>query len=525
MMKTKRKTALLGASGVLLGLTLPVAATAAPAASAAPPATVAPAASATRAAPAATADPLTPRTSLAWGPCEGSGLDPRQKCATFDVPLDYADPSGARIGIAVSRIPAERPAVRRGSLLMIAGGPGGGSLDEISGKGQRLPQAVRDAYDLVGFDPRGVGRSAPVSCGLGRDDLALTRFWPWPAADGSVDENMATARRTAAACERNGGDLIQHISTANNARDIDRVRAALGERKLSAWGVSYGAYVGAVYNELFPHRTDRLVLDSNPDATGARSGGQFARGAWAAFETGVEDTFPAFAEWASAPGNPDRLADTAAGVRALFLRLAARLDREPVPWPGADPAELNGNVLRQTMVYALYEPDEFPALARLIRAAQKGAVPPAPEPAPEALLQNGLAVAVATFCNDGHWPTEATAYEEAVARSRAAYPLTAGMPRNATACAAWPTHPRSAPVRITDRGPSTVLLVQNERDPATPLSGARAVRAALGQRAVMVTVDATGHDAYLGNGNACGDRAVTRYLVTGHRPAGDKYCR
>ncbi|MFE7034096.1 alpha/beta hydrolase [Streptomyces sp. NPDC057621] len=505
MRKSKRNTALLTASGVVLGLTLPVAATAA---------TAAPA--------GGHSNPLT------WGKCEGTGLDPRQQCATVDVPLDHSDPGGARIGIAVSRIPAEKPEARRGALLMIAGGPGGGSLDEVSGKGQRLPQAVRDAYDLVGFDPRGVGRSSPVSCGLDRDDLALTRFWPWPAADGSVDANMATARRTAAACDRNGGDLVRHISTADNARDIDRVRAALGERKLSAWGVSYGAYAGAVYNELFPHRTDRLVLDSNPDATGARSGGQFARGAWAAFESGVEDAFTAFVEWASRDGNPYRLADSADDVRSLFLRLAARLDREPVPWPGANPPELNGNVLRQAMVYALYEPDEFAGLAQLIRAAGRGDVPPAPEPVPEPLLQNGIAVAVATFCNDGNWPTETAVYQAEVARSRAAYPLTAGMPRNATACAAWPEDakdPERKPVRITDRGPSTVLLVQNERDPATPLAGARAVRAALGQRAVMVTVDATGHDAYLGNGNACGDRAVTRYLVTGHRPAGDKYCR
>ncbi|WP_328494753.1 alpha/beta hydrolase [Streptomyces sp. NBC_00414] len=505
--RTKRKIALMAASMAALA-----AAPGAASALASPPAGA-------RAPAAAHTQPLT------WEKCEGTGLDPRQRCATVDVPVDYSDPGGARIGIAVSRIAAERPEARRGALLMIAGGPGGGSLDEISGKGQKLPQEVRDAYDLVGFDPRGVGRSAPVSCGLDRGDLALTRFWPWPAADGSVAENMATARRTAAACARNGGDLIRHISTADNARDIDRVRAALGERKLSAWGVSYGAYTGAVHRELFPHRTDRFVLDSNPDGTGTLSDGQVSRGMWTAFETGVEDAFPEFAKWASRKGNPYRLADTEAGVRPLFLRLAERLDREPIPWPGANPAELNGNVLRQSMVSALYDPEGYPALAQLVLAARKGEAPPTPEQPPEPLLQNGLAVAVATFCNDSAWPTSSALYQRDADRSRAAHPLTAGMPRNATACAAWPQDPKRAPVRITAQGTSTVLLVQNERDPATPLAGARAVRAALGQRAVMVTMDATGHDAYLGNGNACGDRAVTRYLVTGHRPAGDKYCR
>jgi pimeloyl-ACP methyl ester carboxylesterase len=390
---------------------------------------------------------------------------------------------------------------------------------------------VREAYDLVVFDPRGNGRSAPVGCGLERRDLVPTAFRPWPGPDGSVAGNMVTARRMADACERNGGELIRHISTADNARDIDLIRAALGERKLSAWGVSYGSYLGAVYSQLFPHRTDRFVLDSNLDGSqdGSRDGkgdrGGVSRVWWAWFEQGVEDVFPEFAKWASAPGNPYRVADTAAEVRPMFLRLAARLDREPIPWPGASPAELNGNVLRQGMVDAFYDPDGFPGLAQLILAARKGTVPPAPEPPPEALLQNGLAVALATMCNDGAWPRSASVYQKDVDASRAKYPLTAGMPRNATACAAWPYPPKENPVRITDRGPSTVLMVQNRRDPAAPLGGALKLRADLGRRAVLVTVNSTGHDAYLGNGNACGDRVVSRYLATGERPARDTYCR
>ncbi|MFE9766090.1 alpha/beta hydrolase [Streptomyces sp. NPDC005808] len=496
MTKTTRNVALIAAAVVVLGVTAPLTVTAA-------------------AAPSAS---LTPQP-LDWAKCEGNGLDPRQECATVHVPIAYSDPGGKRIGIAVSRIPSENPALRRGALLLIAGGPGGGSLDELSQKGQTLPQEVRDAYDLIGFDPRGVGRSAPVSCGLDAGDLARSTFWPWPAPDGSVTESMVTAQRMADACARDGGELMGHISTADNARDIDRIRAALGERKLSAWGISYGSYLGAVYSQLFPQRTDRFVLDSNPDGDGDPS-----RALWAGFETGVEDVFPQFAKWASGPGNPYRLADTAAEVRPLLLRLAARLDREPIPWPGANPAELNGNVLRQTMVDTFYDPDGFPALAQLILAAQKRTVPPAPEAPPEPLLQNGLAVALATFCNDEEWPRSTSVYQKEVDESRARYPLTAGMPRNATACAAWPYPLKENPVRITDRGPSTVLLVQNERDVATPLSGALKLRAALGKRAVMVTVNSTGHDAYLANGNECGDRIVTRYLATGDRPRRDTYC-
>lgn len=458
---------------------------------------------------------------LKWTRCEGSGLDPRQQCATLEVPMDYSDPGGRTIGIAVSRIPSENPDARRGALFLIPGGPGGSSLNNPSGKGQKLPQSVRDAYDLIGFAPRGNAPSTSVDCDLEHADLALTKTRPWPAPDGSVTENMTTARRVSDACARNGGELIRHISTKNNARDLDRLRSALGESKVSAWGVSYGTYVGAAYAEMFPQRTDRFVLDSNDNPDPVR-----AERAWlAAYEVGAEDNFPEFAKWASTPGNPDRVAASAAEVRSLFLRLAARLDREPIPWPGANPEELNGNVLRQTMLNSLVDPDDYPTLAKLMLAAQQGTVPPAPPAPPEAVLQNVLAVGIGTICNDAAWPSDTAVYQKGVAESRAKYPLTAGMPRNAMMCAAWPYAPQEPPVRVTDRGPSDILLVQNERDVNTPLSGALKLREALGRRAVMVTVNSTGHDSYLANGNACGDAAVSRFLATGERPGADLYCR
>ncbi|MZD10532.1 alpha/beta fold hydrolase, partial [Streptomyces sp. SID5785] len=430
----------------------------------------------------AAAAPVT-APGLDWKPCTSTAADPRQECATLRVPMDYAHPGGERISIAVSRIRSEDPRARRGALLLIPGGPGGSSLDDPSGKGQRLPQRVRDTYDLIGFAPRGLAPSTAVDCGLDHGDLALSKLRPWPAADGSIDGNMATARRMAGACAEHGGALLRHLSTRNEARDIDRLRAALGERRLSAWGVSYGTYVGAVYAQLFPRRTDRFVLDSNDDPDPAR----VSRAWLAGHEQGVEDTFPVFARWAAAPGNPHRVAPTAEEVRPRFLRLAARLDRDPIPWPGANPPVLDGSVLRQTMLDSLYDPDDFPVLAALMVAAERGTVPPAPPAPPEAALQNVAAVGAGTLCNDVAWPAAADAYREDVARSRAAFPLTAGMPRNAMVCAAWPYKSKEPPVRVTDRGPSNVLLVQNARDVATPLSGALRLRAALGRRAVMVT--------------------------------------
>ncbi|MGV9452815.1 alpha/beta hydrolase [Streptomyces sp. NPDC003635] len=499
MKQIAKCAALITATGVALGLAVPAGASAAG---------VRPSAADTRA------------ESLKWTECEGEGLDPRQRCATVSVPMDYADPDGPTVDIVISRIRSENPGARRGVLLMIPGGPGGDSLSHPSDEGQMMPKKVREAYDLVGFAPRGNAPSTAVTCGLEHGDLALTKLRPWPAADGSITENMATAQRMSEACAKNGGELIRHISTKNEARDIDRIRIALGERKLSAWGVSYGTYVGAAYLELFPHRTDRIVLDSNdhPDPVHAER-------AWlAAFEQGVEDVFPEFAKWASRPGNPDRVARTPQEVRSRFLELAARLDREPLPWPGANPPELGGNELRQAMLNAMYDPDDFPSLAKLIRAAEKGTGLPAPQSPPEEMLQNMAGMGAGTICNDAAWPSDPAVYQKDVTESRAKYPLTAGMPRNAMLCAAWPFPPKEAPVRITDQGPSNVLLIQNERDPATPLSGALKLREALGRRAVMMVNDSTGHDAYLLNGTPCGDRLVSRFLATGDRPEHDVYC-
>ncbi|MBT2391180.1 alpha/beta fold hydrolase [Streptomyces sp. ISL-1] len=474
-------------------------------------------------APATAAATPRPDTAVRWENCPGTGLDPRQECATLAVPLDHAEPGGARITLAISRIRTEHPEARRGTLLLIPGGPGGSSINGPSTTGKKLPQSVRDAYDIVGFDPRGVGRSTPVGCGLSHDDLALVKIRSWPAPDGGIEENTATARRLADACATHGGDVLRSISTRNEARDIDRVRQALGERKLSAWGVSYGTYAGAVYAQMFPHRTDRWVMDSSGDPDPKR----VARGWLANYQSGVEDAFPDFAAWAAEPGNPDRLAATPGEVRPMFLALAARLDRTPIPWPGANPEELNGNVLRQTMLDSLYSKGRFPALARLITAAGAGSQLPAANTPPDEAMQNTVAVSGATICNDvDAWPdTNPAAYERDIAKSRKRYPLTAGMPVNISLCAFWHDSPRERPVRITpDGGPSNVLMIQNRRDPSTPLVGALKMRAAFGDRARLVTVDSVGHGAYRANGNACGDEAVTDFLLTGERPARDTSC-
>jgi pimeloyl-ACP methyl ester carboxylesterase len=422
------------------------------------------------------------------------------------VPLDYADPRGRQISLEVSRIRAADPAKRRGVLVLIPGGPGGTGLNRPSGIGASLPQAVRDRYDLIGFDPRGVGKSTQASCDLLPEDASPINLRPWPGPDGDIAPSVAAARRVAKACARNGGDLVRAISTRTEAKDVDGIRRALGEQRISYWATSYGTYVGSVYATLFASRTDRVLLDSNDDPDPRR----VERG-WLAYSAiGAEDRFPDFAKWASAADNPDRLEATPEAVRATFLAVAAK--------------SAGGNVLRAAMLQYLTADRFFPAFAQLIRAARDGGPLPLPPLPTGQEAQSSAATGIATICNDVACPPKSTReYAEDVRENRTRYPLTAGMPVNIVPCAFWP-RPAQPPVTVTPNGPSNVLLVQNRRDPATPYAGALNLRRAFGDRARMVSVDSGGHGAYLANGNTCGDSVVTDFLVTGRRPAADVSC-
>ncbi|GGP60036.1 alpha/beta hydrolase [Streptomyces abikoensis] len=470
---------------------------------------------ATLAAPAQAAPADTP--SLRWKPCADA---PTRDCADLSVPVDYRAPDGPQAHLAVSRLRTGHPEARRGTLLLIPGGPGGSGRGMLAQKGEAVLAATKGTYDLVSFDPRGVGGSSLADCGLDKADREMSRFFPWPGADGDVGENVARGRRIADACDRNGGPLLRSFTTANEVRDIERLRQALGERQLSVYGVSYGTYVAAQYAQKHPDRTDRVVLDSNGDPDPTR----VERGWFANMATGVEDRFPDFAKWASTPGNPDRLADTPVAVQPMFLALAAKLDAAPRTF--SDGHELTGNRLRMGLLQTLYSDRGFAPLAKLIRAARDttGELT-VPDVIPLEAAQSDAAVTVATICNDVRWPRSIPAYERAVAADRVRHPLTAGMPVGVMPCAFWKTEPVEKPGRITSRGRSNILMLQNLRDPATPHSGALKMRSALGERARMVSVDSGGHGSYLRNGNACGDRLVSAFLTSGTRPAKDVVCR
>ncbi|SOD64410.1 TAP-like protein [Streptomyces zhaozhouensis] len=449
---------------------------------------------------------------LRWGACPEGVEAPGLECATLEVPLDYADPDGRQIEIAVSRLASEEPAERRGALMTNPGGPGGSGLAypaQLAAGG--LPQEVLDAYDVIGFAPRGVGESTRVTCDLTEEQQSRGNFPTYAHTDADVEREAEYARDIAERCgDADTAWMLPHLTTANTARDMDRIREALGESTVSYLGASYGTYLGSVYAEMFPERGDRMVLDS---ALGA---GGYDFTAMRRFAPGFEDRFPDFAEYAAA--HPEYgLGTTPEEVTETFFELAERLDAEPSP-EGVD-----GTLFRGLTFDRLYVDALMPQVAEAWQALDTGQPLPSLPPV-VGDMENLMASRFAVICADSEWPDTVEAYQEAVAVDRERHPMLGGSVASVNPCAFWPAEATEPPVRIGDEGPSNILIVQNERDPGTPLAGARELRETLGQRAVLVTADQGGHGVYPFGSNTCANDSVTAYLTTGERPSQDLAC-
>ncbi|MEV6911671.1 alpha/beta hydrolase [Amycolatopsis sp. NPDC051071] len=472
----------------------------------------------TLAAAAVTVAVLVPATASAappgpeWGPCPEEVAAPGVRCTTLKVPLDYRDPGGSTIDIAVSKLAGTKPSKRRGIMLTNPGGPGVSGLDIPKGlPAAGVPSSLLDAYDIIGFDPRGTGRSTPVNCDF-RPDQQVSELPPYARDAAAVAEHAKYAAGIAKQCgESKTAGNLPYITTANTARDMDRIREALGERKISYYGVSYGSYLGAVYSTLFPERTDRVVLDSvvgpgGPDTTFSRR-----------LAEGFQDRFPDFAKWAAARHASYGLGRTSRQVTAKFGELVAKLDGGAIPG-------MDGTAFRTGTLGALYATSSFPALAQQWQAIDHTGVGKRSTQASQFDLAQVLSAQLHVICNNAGWPKDVKTYQRNVSQDRVKYPMFGAAGANIWPCAFWPSEPIEPQVRIGDRGPSNILLVQNLRDPATPLSGAKEMRRALGDRARMVSVDDGGHGVWLSSENACGNNAVNRFFVEGKRPAHDTAC-
>ncbi|MFF3644103.1 alpha/beta hydrolase [Streptomyces sp. NPDC002564] len=444
-----------------------------------------------------------------WHRC-GADTPAAYQCATLKVPLDHRAPGGATLDLAISRIEAGDPERRRGVLLSNPGGPGGVGLDLPLYFAEQMPEAVTDRYDLIGFDPRGVGASSPVNCGLTESERQ------WPRNYRPFDRNVAWARTVADKCREKAGATLAHLTTRNTARDMDILRAVLGEKKISYFGVSYGTALGAVYAQLFPGRADRFVLDSAVDPK------LMWRDMFRVWAPEVEPAFRRWARWTAAHAGRYDLGRTPAEVRATFWGLVERADRDPIV---VGDAKLTGADVRAVLRREFFTVRGAAELVGVLRDAAAGK--PVPEfPTPPEIPDNGVSALWAVVCGDAASPRDPGRYLRDSVRDAARYPLFGDFASNITPCAFW-----DAPVEPLTRVDNEVgtLILQNEWDSQTPLSAARGMHRALkGSR--MVTVDeGEGHGvAYgmaAGPANRCAQDTATSYLVTGRLPGKDVTCR
>ncbi|HEX6357294.1 alpha/beta fold hydrolase [Actinophytocola sp.] len=465
-------------------------------------------------APAATGEPSVPASGQ--GPPQWHRCAPDQpenfECATVRVPLDYARPGGRWIDIAISRVKAE-PGTRRGVLLMNPGGPGSPGLTMPLTK--QLPKEVSERYDLIGFDPRGIGASTPVTCGLGE-----SRGWsPIQFDRAKFDEHVAQTKEIANKCWATQSDLLPYITTRNTARDMNVIRQVLGERKISYYGVSYGTYLGAVYTQMFPRQSDRIVLDSNVDPERTWRG--MVR-LWAVI---AERAFDIFAGWAVERDETYGLGTTVPEVRETFRTLLNELDRQPVT---VDGQTYDGNRVRLFARGIGQHEERNIALAELLRKllAAEVATASAPSlPTPPMSWSppdNRVAALLGVMCGDARWPTDVDQYLRDAIRDTQRYPMMGGQTSNIAPCAFWPD-PREPRTEIRDNRAESVLLVQSSHDTQTPVEGAMNLRELLNDNSRLALIEGSWrHGAYPGN---CADDTVTRYLVHGELPSQNVTCR
>lgn len=451
------------------------------------------------------------------------------QCGRVQVPVDYAHPQGAKISLLVSRLRASGPAARRqGALVFNPGGPGASGLwfarlgqADMPAPTRKIWAATARTYDMVSFDPRGVGHSSPISC------VNPATFQHAPTADprhptaAVKTRERARALARARGCLRRSGALLGHMTTADIARDMDVIRAALGQPKLNYFGVSYGTYLGAVYAHLFPSHVRRMVLDSvvNPDTRGIWYGSNLEQ------NIAFEKRWANWRAWAARHNKVYRLGSTPGRVLASFNRAMRRLAKHPAGGK-VGPGELHGRA-----VQASYYDTEWVSFAYQLSSYLRGDAKPltaaaTPAPATAKADENGEAVYLAVQCGDAPWPRDWHTWDRDNTRLTKKYPFETWS--NAwlnLPCASWPvpsSHP--ADVRVSpDAGLPPVLMVQAERDAATPYAGALELHRRLpGSR--LVTEAGRGSHGLISFRNRCLNDRVDRYLLTGRTDTHDVRC-
>ena len=447
----------------------------------------------------------------------------RFECATVEVPRDYDDPDGDRIELALLRRPADSPDERIGSLFVNPGGPGvsGNSYAKLAEV--LFTKPVLENFDIVGWDPRGVGDSTSISCMTDAETDVYYETDGTPDTPQEVRELVRLNEEFTEGCVNDDAELIPQLGTFSSARDLDILRAAVGEQRLNYFGASYGTELGAVYAELFPKRVGRLVLDAALDP--AISSEQLSRGQLRGFQRATEAFIDDCISRQGCAIGPTR--DEA---EQQLIDLLADIDQAPLATESGRP--LTESLATTGMISAMYsEASGWSSLRLGLSQALSG----------DGTVLLALADAYAERNSDGTYASNvnsafpaisctdrpATSSAAEARRKIAAYERISPIfgktfAWGAVACRDWPVKKGEFPTKAVAEGADPIVVIGTTRDPATPYSWSVSLAKSL-QNGVLVSRDGDGHTGY-NAGNACVDDAVDRYLVSGEIPVNPTIC-
>jgi pimeloyl-ACP methyl ester carboxylesterase len=457
---------------------------------------------------------------LPWKKCA------RGECAGLTVPLDYAEPDGDQLTIQVFRVRASKPKDRIGSLVINPGGPGASGVDYARAARTMIGKPVRQRFDVVGFDPRGVQRSAPVDCLPDTEFDAFLEQDPTPDDASEEQAFVASSKALGEGCRVRSGALASHISTVDTAKDMDILRSALGDEKLNFLGKSYGTYLGATYAELFPHLVGRFVLDGvlPPDASAA----EVALGQAEGFERASRAWAANCVDEGECP-----LGDSVDRVMSGLRDLLAALDRSPIPVRDGRVDRLTEGWAVIGIVQAMYEQALWgtltDALADVVRKGDGTRLMQlsnqyARRNTDGSYATNLLEAFYSISCLDNPERADASTYAQRVAESRAAAPTWGPfLAWGSLTCGQWPIAAKGAgPHTISAEGSGPIVVVGTTRDPATPYEWSVRLRDQLAN-GVLLTYDGDGHTAYA-RSNRCIDDKIDDYYVDGTVPEDGARC-
>ncbi|MFB7918490.1 alpha/beta hydrolase [Streptomyces sp. NPDC056061] len=457
------------------------------------------------AAPLVNAAPVT-TGALRWAPCDHPDR-PGADCATLTVPVDWAHPDGPTFGLAVARRQATEPGARVGSMVFGPGGPGDSGVKQVVSNIGRFSPEVRRRFDIVSFDPRGVGRSNPVTCS---GDLLAQRPSPELASQADFDATLAYNKRLRADCRARTGPVFDHLDTAQTVQDLDALRAALGEARLTFHGSSYGTLLGAQYAEAHPRRVRAMVLESVMDHSVSTTR-EFLRSE----ATAAQDSFDEFVKWCD--GNP-ACALHGRDVRTVWQGLLTRARLGELENPAEPGTPLSSADLVNVIAFKKFYTVDHAGLAEAIAAmASSSPIPASPTSV------SPLPPTTPVFCADWRLPVrDHQEYASLVGvMNRTAPDLPSLLPiQMTTACLGAPTaNPQH---RLTAHGAPPILVSNALHDPATGYPWAVSVARQLGRSGVLLTYEGRGHGSV--TRGPCMEHTVDGYLTDLTVPPRDTRC-